>query len=596
MSTKQTVIFTFMILFLAGSLFAIGAWFQYSSQLDAKLKMIDALETKKLTINAIIEGPSANPKLGLRYIVTNPVEGLKRQLEDERKRADKMSNETDGSKQREVLYDKKGEEIEPKWKGAADKWKTTFDDWKKLNGDIDGAFTRLKEQNAKKNEETAKARTERDTEENNEDVARKEIVANRKTMSDEIGTIRAAHEEVLDKISNVTREIRKSKAVTPQAKVLAADEDMHTVSVDIGAIHGVRKGMQFDLYSGIHPGLLKKGRIEISRVNPSSSLAVILPPPVPFKQDPVTGWVPPDPSMKYSIYVGGGPDETEAQELVKPKTKQDRIDAYQLKKIEDEQGLEEVDRILKERDEPSSPPVEIGKGFEPIRAGDWINNPDFVPVITDAAYQQKSVDELRAMEDVNLSPLTFYFTDSVRAYRREFLKRLAERNHCKTAEAVSSDVDYIVTSAGSTRADLLAEKLQSTKDKEEVSSEIKNQRKTLQALLDGKKIGAHVVAEDEMEAFFAKRQRKAELLRGKTIQPGQHTFFVAGETKDRSVDQLQHYITDHGGVMAPSLDGNVDYVVVGGGLDQPFFDKIKKLGLRIIREDELPRFFGSEDR
>ena len=594
MSTKQTIIFTFMILFLAASIFSLGAWFQLSAQLDAKAKMISSLEDKKIAVNSLIEGPSSNQKLGLRYIVTSPVDGLRKQLDDERKRAEKMGNEQDGAKQREVLYDKKGEEIPPKWKNASDKWKSTFDDWKKLNGDIDGAFTRLKEQNVKTGDETAKARTERDTEENNEDVARKEMVVNRKTMSDEIGTIRAAHEEVLDKISNVTREIRKSKAVSPQGKVLSANEDLHTLVVDIGAIHGVRKGMQFDVYSGFHPGLVKKGRVEIAQVNASSSQCVILPPSVEFKQDPITGWVPPDPKMRYSIYVGGGPDETEAQELLKPKTKQDRIDAYRMEKIEKEQGLEAVDAIKKERDEPSSPPVELGKGFTPITAGDWISNQDFVPIVPETVYQQTTVDELKSMQDVNLSPLTFFFTDSVRAYRKEFLKRLCERNHCKSNDTMSSDVDYVVTSAGSTRLDLLQEKLASTKDKEEVSGEIKNQRKTLQALIDGKKIGAHVISEDEMEAFFSQRQRKTELLRGKTIQPGQHTFFVAGETKDRSAAQLQHYIADHGGVMAPELNANVDYVVVGSGLDQAFFDKIKKLGLRIIREDELPRFFGAE--
>ena len=35
-------------------------------------------------------------------------------------------------------------------------------------------------------------------------------------------------------------------------------------------------------------------------------------------------------------------------------------------------------------------------------------------------------------------------------------------------------------------------------------------------------------------------------------------------------------------------------VVLGSGLDDAFMKRIKTLGLKIIREDELPRFFGEE--
>ena len=58
--------------------------------------------------------------------------------------------------------------------------------------------------------------------------------------------------------------------------------------------------------------------------------------------------------------------------------------------------------------------------------------------------------------------------------------------------------------------------------------------------------------------------------------------------------QTRSWIKDHGGVLADELTAEVDYVVVGSGLDPAFFDKVKKLGVKIMREDELPWYFGLE--
>jgi NAD-dependent DNA ligase len=152
----------------------------------------------------------------------------------------------------------------------------------------------------------------------------------------------------------------------------------------------------------------------------------------------------------------------------------------------------------------------------------------------------------------------------------------------------------VVSAPGLTRQETLEDKLQSVKEKkdEEVSADQRIQRKTLATIIEAKKIGAEVIADDELEPFFAKRQRKLELLRGKTTQPGRSTFFVAGETKERSVAQTRAWIKDHGGVPVNDLTADVDYVVVGSGLDQAFFEKVKKLGVKVMREDELGWFFG----
>lgn len=593
MSIKQTAIVTAMILFLGTTLFSAGAWFHYSAELDAKKKTIDVLENRKIALDRVLNKPDTGEKAA----VDHPIGGLKKKLADVTAQAVNMlGDESRGTVQRQQLYEQKAKELEGKLPGAQTKWKSLYEDWLKLNGDIDGAVKKLKAQVAEAETKVTEAQAELDRELGTETTEKKKIVEKRKEYADDIGQIRATHEQVLDKVSEVTRETRKEKTIAPQGRVIGAAEDLQLVTVDVGRDQGLRKGLRFDVYSNALGGRVKKAVIEITTVRASSSDAVIVTARRAATQDPQTGWVPNDPRMRFSVFAAGGPDETGALELVRPKTREERIETYRLEKLEREMGSEAKEAYLKSKEAPLAPPSELGKGFVPLMPGDWINNPEFVPIIPETAYQKKTVDELLGMEDVNLSTLTFTFTDSVRAYRREFLKRLCERNRCKTADAVSADVNYVVTAAGATRPDLLEEKLQSSKDKkdEEVSAEIKAQRKTLAALLEARKSGAQVMGEDEVEGFFARRQRKAELLRGKTVQPGRSTFFVAGETQERSVAQTLLYIKDHGGVPAQELGAGVDYVVVGAGLDQAFFDKVKKLGLKIIREDELPRFFGLE--
>jgi len=592
MSTKQTVIFSFMVLFLAGMLFGLGAWFHFDSELDVKKKRVEMLTEQRRVLDLAVTGTSNHP--GLRDTVENVSTGLNKQLEEATKRAEAMGNETDGAKSLEARYEATGKQLPPKFEDAGAKWKALYVDWRKLNGDIDQALVKLKEKQVKRDQEIAKARADRDTEDATELTETKKIVVERKGMQDEITKIRASNEETQDKISSVTRATRKTGAVTPQGKILTADETLHTAVVDIGSNQGVRQGMQFDVYSGAHAGLVKKGLLEIVKVGATSSQCVLLPPKVPLMIDSATNWVPTDPRMKYSPFAAGGADETEALELTKPKTREDRIEAYRKEKTEKEQGIDSGSAFSEEKN--TAPPMELGKGFVPITTGDWIANQDFVPIVPAGVYQRQTVDELLSMADVNVSPLTFYFTDSVKTYRKEYLRRLAERNHCKSSDSMSGDVDYVVTAAGSTDIGQMQTKMASLKGKDEasLSGDMKAQSKTLQALIDGKKIGAHVIAEDEMEAFFTRRQRKTELLRANNVQPGQHTFYIVGETKERSTEQLKRYIQDHGGVMGQELDANIDYVVVGSGVAPEQLEKIKRQGLRIIREDELPRFFGAE--
>jgi len=612
MSTKQSVIFTFMILFLGVMLFAMGSYFYWSIELGSKKTALEALQLRKgeldrdLKSDRAIEIKDASGAIlrkefvGLNKQITDPEFGLQNELRKVSSAAVTMKgNDAGGAVQREMRYESwrpKLEQIEPQVK---DKWKNLYANWRELDGKIGASMVTLAKQKKDKDDKVDSAKAELQAELGNEDVERKKVISERKKQSDDIANIRYQHEEVQDKTSSVTREVTKKTEIRPQGKVIySAAEDLKTVDIDKGAIDGIKRGMQFDVYSGSNYGLIKKGVIEIAQVNPSSSRATVLPPKTIMLQDPQTGYTTDDPKKRFSPYAASGADETDAQELIKPKTKAERIETFRQEKLEKEMSLEDLEAYRRQKEAPATPPAQLGIGFVPIIVGDWIFNADFVPVVSPGRYEEQAVKELVAMKDVNTGSLVFYFTDSVKTYRQEFLKRLCERNRCKVVDAMTSDVNYVVTSAGNANADLLKEKLEANKEmkeKEDVPAEIKNLRRTLAALEEGRKIGSDVISDDEMEAFFTRRQRKQELLRGKTVQPGQSVFYVAGETKLRSAEHLRKWIVDHNGVVGDELDAKIDYVVVGSGLDAAFYDKVKKLGLKIIREDELPKFFGVEN-
>ena len=594
MSTKQIVIFTFMIVFLAVMLFGLGSWFHYATELEVKKLALSTLQQRSAELTVLIEGDAGHPN-SKKKVLSDPTDGLGKKLKDEKDRTEDMQNRaSDGVDSRKQLYEDKQKPLDEKWPLAEATWKKLYADWETQNKNIVSAEDRWKEQLKKKDQTIAEATEALKKSLEDEDLKRKESTKTRKDHSDELVSVRNDEEELIHKVTEVTREIRSPKEVVPQGKIILASDSLKIVAINLGYEQGIRKGMTFNVYSGVHQGLVKKGRIEVTEVNATSSSAVILPPPVEKKVDPQTGWVAPDPAMRYSVYSAAGPDENQAQELQKPKTKAERLETIRLEKIEREQGLEARMKAQQEGLAPTTPVLDLGTGFVPMAVGDWINNTDFTPIISQTAYRKKTTDELLSMENVNIGALTFYFTDVVPVYRKEFLKRLCERNHCRTADAMSADVSYIVTSATTMRSDLLKEELERKENKDKDTIDMKQKRKTLESELEGDKIGAGRISEDELEAFFARRERKQELLRGKTTQPGQSTFYVAGETRDRSVPHVQNYIRDHGGVVAIELTEKVDYVVAGAGLDKPFYDKLKKLGVKIIREDELPAFFGRD--
>jgi hypothetical protein len=592
MSTKQTVIFSFMLVFLAVFIFALGSHIYWSIELAGKKQQVEALTAKAEELAVTLHGTKEHP--GLEIQVNDPENGLKKVLEATQKNvADMEGNESSGAKQREAFYDALQPELQAKWSEAGEAWKKLFDAWRENDKNIAAALARLNKDRKDKDEKVAASEQDLSQELRNEEAVRSKAVAERKDMEKDLSQLRAQSEEMSDRVETVTREERAVKKIEKQGEIIHVAMDLKLVTINLGSGDGVRKGLVFDIYSKSHIQLLKEGSIEIVDVRPSSSDGVILPPKQDVLWDPVTGWVAPDSRMKYSVFSASGPDETEVQELVKPRSRAERIADWNVK--ENGPGVEKPEEEA-EKGTSNTPPSQVGAAFSPIVVGDWVHSSEFEPLLPKAVYQKREVGELLSMEKVNIGPLTLYFTDSVAPYQQEFLKRLCERNQCKVAEAMSADVNYVVTTPGTANPEVVRKEVEQYAGKgEDVTPEVKKLRKTLQALEEGQKFGADVLTEDNMESFFAQRHRKIELLRGTAVQPGQHIFYIAGETKLFSVSNLKKYITDHGGVVSNELNDKVEYIVTGSGLDKKFFeDTVKAKGLKVLREDELPRFFGLE--
>ena len=153
----------------------------------------------------------------------------------------------------------------------------------------------------------------------------------------------------------------------------------------------MRKGLQFDVYASALGGQVKKATIEITTVRASSSDAVVLPP----KTDQAAG-----PGHRLGAH-------RSAHEVLGLRRRRHGRDQPRWNWSSPRRGRtasrptawrswnanwapEAKEKYLKEKEEPTHPPSELGKGFVRIVAGDWINNPDFVPIIPETAYQKKT--------------------------------------------------------------------------------------------------------------------------------------------------------------------------------------------------------------
>jgi NAD-dependent DNA ligase len=72
-------------------------------------------------------------------------------------------------------------------------------------------------------------------------------------------------------------------------------------------------------------------------------------------------------------------------------------------------------------------------------------------------------------------------------------------------------------------------------------------------------------------------------------------FYIAGETIFRSHRELILYIQENGGIVSYDMDTSVDYIVAGKNSEKDV-EKAKGFGIRVVREQELPEFFGLKAR
>ena len=596
MSTKQATLYTLMIFFLAVLLVAMGAWFKSSLELNQKKNALEALKETNRDLKHTLEG-GADIK-GLKNEVTDPQDGLEKQAKEVLALVPLLkSNANDpaapGMDELEKKYQDLQQMVSDAWtKDAVAALNLSKKDREQQEADIVGALKRLADQRKEKEEKESAAVKDLEQEEATKETELKKIAQESAKMTQDLENVRFEHESTQQKVTEVSRDLSKVKEIVKQGTIVGADKNAKIAYIDLGTRQGVRNGMVFDIYSGMVRQLVKKGKLEVSDAGPFSSKCILLAEMRENRWDPISGWVPDSPAKIYSPFVAGGPDETDAVELVARKTVKDKIEALRLEKIAKEQGLEAAEEARAEGKGSTLPPSDMSLSLTPVDAGDWIFNADFIPLVTTDEFHAQMRDELKTMRDVNVGPLTFYITDTVRTYRKEYIKRLCDHNGCKTSETMNPNVNIVVTGAGFTNLELVKERNASKKGKENLKDDDKNLIATEAALEDAKKFAADVLPEDEVEAFFDRRQRKQELVRGKVAQPGRSTFFIAGKTRNRSPELLAKYIQDNGGLVSSDIEAKVDYVVVGESPDDAFVEKIKKLGLKIVREDELPTLLG----
>src|SRR5579862_3590865 len=143
MSTKQIVIFTFMVIFLAAMLFALGAWFHLSMELDIRKKALEQLTEKELNLQKVVEG-DINVD-GSKKKNDDPVDGLKQRVEKERQRVTAIIGavDTGGEEMRKALYEGEAKNIEAKWPEAAENRKKLYETWKTQSAAVQAAIVRF---------------------------------------------------------------------------------------------------------------------------------------------------------------------------------------------------------------------------------------------------------------------------------------------------------------------------------------------------------------------------------------------------------------------------------------------------------------------
>src|SRR5262249_32831067 len=158
-----------------------------------------------------------------------------------------------GMLEREQQYRDLEPEVRDAWTVAAVKaLKDALAERRKLEEDIKGALDRLDKQVKEKKEKETAAADEVAKEEENKEAENKRINAAIQQMQSELEAVRYEHEVVQQKVTEISRELSKVKEVVPQGRIIHADTPTRTALIDLGTRAGVRRGMTFDIYSGMY--------------------------------------------------------------------------------------------------------------------------------------------------------------------------------------------------------------------------------------------------------------------------------------------------------------------------------------------------------
>jgi len=87
-----------------------------------------------------------------------------------------------------------------------------------------------------------------------------------------------------------------------------------------------------------------------------------------------------------------------------------------------------------------------------------------------------------------------------------------------------------------------------------------------------------------VKATFARMEKKEGILKGKV-------FVFTGALKEFTRSEAKRIVEELGGTVASSVSRNVDYVVVGENPGSKY-DKAKKLGIKMINEEEFKKLIG----
>jgi len=615
MTVKQAVIFAFMLVFLVLTLTSAWMWAYFKMELETKKNALATMTKEKL------DRKDDADKLHKVIDPNSPEGNLPKTLadlkDDNQKKTGDLIKEGDAAALI-AAFDSHDAPIKANFEAGKNAFVKDYENWIKYNKELSEKEASYRDHTKKNEEEKEGAQKEAREAQEKLNKQNAESANRRKSMKQDILDLQYKVAEKQDKVNQVMRELDKTTELEVDGKVIYSNASVNMCTVDIGYEEGASRDLKFSVFVGSsttkHP--IMRGTIKLITIHAHSSEALILPQtPEVVKYSPGSGFSTSDPNLRYDPYIAGGPQDDSPFALEKPKSKKDVVEELRRSRNSQE---DELDVPSEQRGEVSTtPPSNVTHDINPIQPGDWIANPEFVRLVPKTEYQREVLADLESLKDVNTGTLTFFFAEVIRVDHRDTLKRLIERNGCKVAPNLSPDVNIILTRADASAIGPLESRLETKgekKDDKVDNSEVASLKKTLEALKEGRKFGVHPLNEDDLDAFFTRRARKIELIKGNIKQPGQHTFYVVGETKRRSVRETQLYLKEHNGIIADSLNGNIDYVVVGAGLTDAkldpatgkiyypgevapatagdFYITVRTMGLKVLREDELDKFLG----